>query len=209
MAVRPQRSDGLTVAATQRRRASTSRRSSSTACSRPSTGATASTSASTRRRRCGGASGGGCTLEGLETISALQERLLHDPDVMQRLLLDLSINVTAMFRDPTLLPSRSASKVVPLLRTYPFTRIWVAGLLDRARRCTRSRSCSRRRGCTSARASTRPTSTRTVLERARAGRVPARRRCRTTRATTSPPAASARSPTTTRRRTTARRSTAR
>ena len=40
-------------------------------------------------------------LEALPSISALQDQLLHDPDVMQRLLLDLSINVTAMFRDPT------------------------------------------------------------------------------------------------------------
>jgi chemotaxis protein methyltransferase CheR len=65
-------------------------------------------------------------LEELPSISALQERLLRDPDVMQRLLLDLSINVTAMFRDPTFhLAFRE--KVVPLLRTYPFTRIWVAG----------------------------------------------------------------------------------
>jgi chemotaxis protein methyltransferase CheR len=45
---------------------------------------------------------------------------------MERLLLDLSINVTAMFRDPTFYV-RFREKVVPLLRTYPFTRIWVAG----------------------------------------------------------------------------------
>jgi chemotaxis protein methyltransferase CheR len=65
-------------------------------------------------------------LEGLPSISALQDHLLRDQDVMQRLLLDLSINVTAMFRDPTFhLAFRE--KVVPLLRTYPFTRIWVAG----------------------------------------------------------------------------------
>ena len=65
-------------------------------------------------------------LEGLPSISALQDHLLRDPDVMNRLLLDLSINVTAMFRDPTChLAFRE--KVVPLLRTYPFTRIWVAG----------------------------------------------------------------------------------
>jgi chemotaxis protein methyltransferase CheR len=64
--------------------------------------------------------------EGLPTITALQDQLLRDPDVMQRLLLDLSINVTAMFRDPTFhLAFRE--KVVPLLRTYPFVRIWVAG----------------------------------------------------------------------------------
>jgi chemotaxis protein methyltransferase CheR len=64
--------------------------------------------------------------EGLTTISALQDKLLHDPNCMERLLLDLSINVTAMFRDPTFYVA-FREKVVPLLRTYPFTRIWVAG----------------------------------------------------------------------------------
>ncbi|OLD98433.1 MAG: chemotaxis protein CheR [Actinobacteria bacterium 13_1_20CM_4_69_9] len=64
--------------------------------------------------------------EGVSTISALQDRLLHDPACMERLLLDLSINVTAMFRDPTFYVA-VREKVVPLLRTYPFTRIWVAG----------------------------------------------------------------------------------
>jgi chemotaxis protein methyltransferase CheR len=64
--------------------------------------------------------------EKAETISGLLERVLHDPDVMERLLLDLSINVTAMFRDPTFYLALR-EKVVPLLRTYPFTRIWVAG----------------------------------------------------------------------------------
>src|SRR5215212_9632683 len=39
--------------------------------------------------------------EGLSTISGLQEKILHDSGSMERLLLDLSINVTAMFRDPT------------------------------------------------------------------------------------------------------------
>jgi chemotaxis protein methyltransferase CheR len=64
--------------------------------------------------------------EGLTTVSALQDKLLRDPACMERLLLDLSINVTAMFRDPTFYV-RFREKVVPLLRTYPFTRIWVAG----------------------------------------------------------------------------------
>src|SRR5213083_2380476 len=64
--------------------------------------------------------------EGLHTVSALQEKLLHDPTCMERLLLDLSINVTAMFRDPTFYVA-FREQVVPLLRTYPFTRIWVAG----------------------------------------------------------------------------------
>jgi chemotaxis protein methyltransferase CheR len=64
--------------------------------------------------------------EKLETLSALQDRVLHDPAVMERLLLDLSINVTSMFRDPTFFKS-FREKVVPLLRTYPFVRIWNAG----------------------------------------------------------------------------------
>jgi chemotaxis protein methyltransferase CheR len=64
--------------------------------------------------------------EGLSTISGLTERLLHDSAVMERLLLDLSINVTAMFRDPTFFVA-FREQIVPLLRTYPYTRIWVAG----------------------------------------------------------------------------------
>jgi chemotaxis protein methyltransferase CheR len=64
--------------------------------------------------------------EGLTTISSLQDKLLHEPAAMERLLLDLSINVTAMFRDPTFYVALR-EKMVPLLRTYPFTRIWVAG----------------------------------------------------------------------------------
>ena len=64
--------------------------------------------------------------EKVETVSALQDRLLHDPLVMERLLLDLSVNVTAMFRDPTFFLS-FRENVVPLLRTYPFSRLWVAG----------------------------------------------------------------------------------
>ena len=37
--------------------------------------------------------------EQLHNISELQARVLHDQDSMERLLLDLSVNVTAMFRD--------------------------------------------------------------------------------------------------------------
>jgi chemotaxis protein methyltransferase CheR len=64
--------------------------------------------------------------EGLSTISGLQEKVLHDSSCMERLLLDLSVNTTAMFRDPTFYLA-FRRKVVPLLRTYPFVRIWHAG----------------------------------------------------------------------------------
>jgi chemotaxis protein methyltransferase CheR len=64
--------------------------------------------------------------EGLSTVSGLQERVLHDAEVMERLLDDLSVTVTAMFRDPGFYVAFRA-EVVPLLRTYPFIRIWHAG----------------------------------------------------------------------------------
>jgi chemotaxis protein methyltransferase CheR len=64
--------------------------------------------------------------EGISSITALQERVLHDPDMMEKLLLDLSINVTAMFRDPRFYVS-FRELVIPLLRTYPFIRLWHAG----------------------------------------------------------------------------------
>jgi chemotaxis protein methyltransferase CheR len=64
--------------------------------------------------------------EKVRTLSGLQERVLHDPAAMERLLLDLSVNVTAMFRDPDFYLA-FRQKVVPMLRTYPFIRIWNAG----------------------------------------------------------------------------------
>jgi chemotaxis protein methyltransferase CheR len=64
--------------------------------------------------------------ERLTTLTQLHDRLLHDPACMERLLLDLSINVTAMFRDPSFYIA-FREHVVPTLRTFPFTRIWCAG----------------------------------------------------------------------------------
>jgi chemotaxis protein methyltransferase CheR len=64
--------------------------------------------------------------EGVRSISGLLERVLHDPGCMERLLLDLSISVTSMFRDPSFFAA-FRHKVVPLLRTYPFVRVWNAG----------------------------------------------------------------------------------
>jgi chemotaxis protein methyltransferase CheR len=64
--------------------------------------------------------------ERLTSVSGLQDKVLHDPACMERLLLDLSINVTAMFRDPSFYAAFRL-KAVPILRTFPFSRIWVAG----------------------------------------------------------------------------------
>ncbi|MEK8130933.1 protein-glutamate O-methyltransferase CheR [Paenibacillus filicis] len=64
--------------------------------------------------------------EKLPTVSALQERVLHDRACMERLLGDLVIHVTEMFRDPTLFAA-FRERVVPLLRQLPSIRIWHAG----------------------------------------------------------------------------------
>src|SRR5215217_774602 len=64
--------------------------------------------------------------EGLQSISELQALVLHDTPAMERLLLDLSVSVTSMFRDPGFYQV-FRNDVVPLLRTYPFIRIWHAG----------------------------------------------------------------------------------
>ncbi len=64
--------------------------------------------------------------EKLNSISALQERLLYNSACMERFLLILSINVTALFRDVGFYRV-FREKIVPRLRTYPFIRIWHAG----------------------------------------------------------------------------------
>jgi len=60
------------------------------------------------------------------TIAALQKLVLADEFAMERLLTGLTIHVTAMFRDPAFYLALR-EKVLPVLRTYPFIRIWVAG----------------------------------------------------------------------------------
>jgi len=64
--------------------------------------------------------------ERLETVTGLTERVLHDRSCMDRLLADLTIHVTEMFRDPEVFLA-FRQRVVPMLRTYPFIRIWHAG----------------------------------------------------------------------------------
>jgi chemotaxis protein methyltransferase CheR len=60
------------------------------------------------------------------TISRLQEMLLHDPAALRRFVATLSVHVTSLFRDPHFYVALR-NQVIPILRTYPFLRIWVAG----------------------------------------------------------------------------------
>jgi chemotaxis protein methyltransferase CheR len=64
--------------------------------------------------------------EGVRTVSAFQDRVLHDAACMQRFLGSVGVNVTTMFRDPELMQC-IREEVVPLLKTYPSYRVWVAG----------------------------------------------------------------------------------
>ena len=64
--------------------------------------------------------------EDVRTLSALQERLLHDPQALSRFVSTLSVHVTGMFRDPAVYKV-IRHRVVPTLRTWPFVRIWHAG----------------------------------------------------------------------------------
>jgi chemotaxis protein methyltransferase CheR len=64
--------------------------------------------------------------DGLSSISGLQEKVLHDPVSMGRLIESISVHTTSMFRDADVYRAIRLG-VVPILRTYPFVRIWHAG----------------------------------------------------------------------------------
>src|SRR5262245_58312576 len=64
--------------------------------------------------------------DSLSSISALQDRVLHQPGTMERLALALAVNVTSLFRDPEFFLT-FRQEVIPWLRTYPFIRFWHAG----------------------------------------------------------------------------------
>ncbi|MBX3203910.1 MAG: protein-glutamate O-methyltransferase CheR [Labilithrix sp.] len=63
---------------------------------------------------------------GLPHLGELQHRVLHDRERFTELLEQLTVRVSDLFRDP---PSFRAfrARVVPLLRTYPFLKLWHAG----------------------------------------------------------------------------------
>jgi len=66
------------------------------------------------------------SLSNMADLSAMQHKVLYDQNFFHTLLLDLSINVTEMFRDPFFYLTLRKT-VVPILKTYPFIKIWHAG----------------------------------------------------------------------------------
>jgi chemotaxis protein methyltransferase CheR len=69
---------------------------------------------------------GALEAEGLPSLSALQEVVLRDPSTLARLLAAVGTNAHGLFRDPGFYLALRR-RVVPLLRTYPFVRVWLAG----------------------------------------------------------------------------------
>jgi chemotaxis protein methyltransferase CheR len=63
---------------------------------------------------------------GCATVSALQERVLHDPAAFPEVLDDLTIRVTDLFRDPHYFVA-VRQQVVPLLAREPVVKIWIPG----------------------------------------------------------------------------------
>jgi len=63
---------------------------------------------------------------GYSTLSELQGRVLRDAAIFPTLLADLTVQVSDMFRDPGYFLALR-QQVVPMLRTYPSLKVWVAG----------------------------------------------------------------------------------
>ena len=63
---------------------------------------------------------------GLKSISEMQHGVLYDEQFFSSLLVDLSINVTEMFREPLFFKA-IREKVIPVLRKEPFIKVWHAG----------------------------------------------------------------------------------
>ena len=61
-----------------------------------------------------------------KTISGLIERVVHEPQLLPRLLDGLTVPASDMFRDPTLFRGLR-EQVLPMLASYPQINIWQAG----------------------------------------------------------------------------------
>jgi len=63
---------------------------------------------------------------GCRTVSQLQDRVLHEPEVFAQMLQYFTVQVSEMFRDPPYFRALR-EHVVPVLKTYPSVKVWVAG----------------------------------------------------------------------------------
>jgi chemotaxis protein methyltransferase CheR len=63
---------------------------------------------------------------GAASVAGLHQRLKAEPPLLAHLIRALTVHTTAMFRDPGFFRI-FRERIVPVLRTYPFLRIWIAG----------------------------------------------------------------------------------
>lgn len=61
-----------------------------------------------------------------QRVSDLQHRILHEPDAFAQALPFFTVQVSEMFRDPAYFLALR-EHVIPVLRTYPSLKLWVAG----------------------------------------------------------------------------------
>jgi len=66
------------------------------------------------------------SISGIPNVFELLKKVLYDVAFFNKFLMDFSINVTEMFRDPLFYKS-VRKEVIPILKTYPFLKIWHAG----------------------------------------------------------------------------------
>lgn len=64
--------------------------------------------------------------EGLGSLSGLQERVLREPGALTRLIEGIAVHTTTMFRDAGFYAALR-DRVIPILATYPFARVWHVG----------------------------------------------------------------------------------
>jgi chemotaxis protein methyltransferase CheR len=63
---------------------------------------------------------------GCATISALQDKVIHDSATLSALLQFLTVQVSDMFRDPAFFRA-VREQLVPEFETYPSIKVWIAG----------------------------------------------------------------------------------
>lgn len=66
------------------------------------------------------------SLERFPSFAEMHFHLLEDTSYLRTFIEEITVNVTEMFRDPSFF-NYLRNKIIPVLATYPFIRIWVAG----------------------------------------------------------------------------------
>lgn len=67
-----------------------------------------------------------CVVDKFASFAELRYRVINDSSYLQRFVEEITVNVTEMFRDPNFY-KKLRNDILPVLGTYPFIRIWVAG----------------------------------------------------------------------------------